>query len=366
MLDRYKTGLDLLDVISGGGFFNGRAYELSGPKSSGKTSGLIAAQAAMQRDHEGIVVHAESESSIDLDRAELMGFERNNAIIPDFSIAVLEEGFEWLKNNLLKIKATYPDAPVGLSWDTIAATITRDQFNSGGGDKHNKEVDMFAGGRQQNARVIKFKLNEFIPILSKYTSYCLFLNQVFDSGNMYGDPYETPGGNALHHHMTMRLRYVRAGKILDGNGWPIGIKTRIKTIKNKQAPEGLELTSYLFFDSGFSNELTLFYWCQEHKIIQVSANGWCSGNKPYGIESSFRTSQLGLKGELIKETPFYYWMLENAYKFMAHKYKSLEKRYQGYIEDTHKLGMASIEALGGKAHHPAGSIKEVEFKIEEG
>jgi hypothetical protein len=79
---------------------------------------------------ETVCVHAESENTLDLDRAKTFGVDTDQLIISEESIAVLEEGFEWLTTAMLAIHETYPNTTQMLSWDTYQSTITKAQFNS--------------------------------------------------------------------------------------------------------------------------------------------------------------------------------------------------------------------------------------------
>jgi recombination protein RecA len=364
--DRRSSGIDAYDVISGGGWYSGRLYHMSGPKSSGKSTMLLQTMSHFNKKYGGVCVHAESESTLDMDRAEIFGLDRSMVILPSRSIWVIEDGFEWITNQARKIRKAYPDLPISLSWDTIASTITKAQYASGHsrGEKV-KEIDQFAGGRQEKPRVLTTKLPELIDFMNSNNMFSIFLNQVYDSDGYGDDAMIAPGGNALHHHMTTHIRFIRRAVIYnkDATPLPIGLDVEIKTIKNKQAPEKQVITIPLFYSTGFCNEIGLFRLAQSLGVIQVSSNGWVTGNKPYGVDTSFRTSEMGSKGELIFDTPFYGWMLANCYRKYAFVYPSLLKRYTAIADDIDLYWKGRLDK-GESIHRDKSSVKEEIFTYE--
>jgi len=58
---------------------------------------------------------------------------------------------------------------------------------------------------------------EIIPYLNKYQSTLIFINQVRDSMNAYGDPHSTPGGKAIKFYAALRLQFQK-GALIDEDG----------------------------------------------------------------------------------------------------------------------------------------------------
>jgi RecA/RadA recombinase len=339
--DRYSTGLHSIDIIMGGGHFAGRLYSFSAEKSSGKSSLLDSMRGYFQNFYGGVCIHAESEATIDMTRAMLMGVDPELMIINKNPITVTEEGFEWLESTMLQFRKIYPDAPAMLSWDTIEATYPRDVYNASGGEKMDKAIDQYAGGRQLKPRIIKMQMPRFTELITKLRAFAIFVNQVYDGGGQYGDTLIAPGGHGLNHHITCHLRFYRQASIYNNETQklPIGINVKLKTIKNKQAPEHLEVEIPLFYSTGFCDELGVFRLAQKYGLIKVAGNGWCSGFDSFGKPVSLRTSEMGTKGERIKNTPFFNWMAAGLYRFFGHHYPSLSERYSAIADDLEAEGL---------------------------
>lgn len=332
-----SSGFDPLDLIVGGGFFPGRIYLLSGEKSSGKSTLLYEVMKGVQRK-DGVCVHAESENTLDLSRAGSFGVQPDQLIISEESIAVLEDGFEWLKQGMLAINKMYPKVNQMLSWDTYQSTITRAQFESTISKSKNdmallrKEMDQFAGGRQEEARVIKTKLKELVHLLHSSNAFLLLLSQIYEDPSAYvgADRLVASGGNGLHHQVSTHIRVDKRGKIMHSKHerTAVGINVKLSTIKNKQAPPYLEMNVPLFFSYGMAGGKAIHDFCVDKSLI--GGGSWTAIEEPFGV-SNFPKIQLkswfGQYYQDMEEYGIYHWMYILACRFLADMFPSIKDRY---------------------------------------
>lgn len=346
------SGFDPLDLIIGGGFFPGGVYLLSGEKSAGKSTLLYEVMKGVQK-LETVCVHAESENTLDLDRASTFGVDTGQLIISEESIAVLEEGFEWLSTAMLAINKTYPETTQMLSWDTYQSTITRAQFNSTVSKNKTdmaslkKEMDQFAGGQQEEARIIKTKLKELIHLLHKSKAFLLLLSQVYDNRDMFAgaDKFTVSGGHGLHHAVSTHIRATKGGKIMheDHERLAIGVNMKLQIIKNKQAPPYLEMRIPLFFSQGLSAGKALHDWCVEKNL--VGGGSWTAVVEPFGAKNFPKIQLKSWFGQYYQDMEaygIYHWFYILVARFLAEVFPSIRERYDLMANDREKLIMGYL------------------------
>lgn len=185
VLARISTGITSLDTALDGGFPLGRIVELYGIPSSGKS--LITLLTIVQAQQKGLeCVYIDAEGSFDTEFARKLGVDIDKLIVMKTG-KVAEDIFDIIAY----IEKSQPAIVVV---DSVAALIT--------------EVEMEASLKDQQmaikARVMSKALAK-INTLNEKTLF-LFINQVRDTMAMYGAKETTPGGRALGHYATIRLR----------------------------------------------------------------------------------------------------------------------------------------------------------------
>lgn len=342
------SGFDPLDLIIGGGFYIGGVYVLSGEESAGKSTLLHAVMKGVQK-METVCIHAESENTLDLARAKTFGVDTNQLIISEESISILEEGFEWLTTAMLAVNKVYPKVNQILSWDTFQNTITRAQFNSTiSKDKSDlsqlkNEMDPYAGGQQEEARIIKTKLKEMIHLLHKCNSFLLLLSQVYDNRDPFAkgtDKLVVSGGHGLHHTMSTHIRVRKQGKIMDSTHEriAIGISMQMTVIKNKQAPPYLEMRVPLFFSHGLSAGRALHDWCIEKNLI--GGGSWTAIEEPFGAKNFPKIQLRSWFGQYyadMEDYGIYHWMYILIARFLADMFPSISEKYYKMADAREKL-----------------------------
>jgi recombination protein RecA len=110
--------------------------------------------------------------------------------------------------------------------DSVAALVPRAEIEGEMGDA-------FVG---LQARMMSQALRKLGGSISKSNTAVIFINQLREKvGVMYGNPEVTPGGRALKFWSSIRLE-VRKGEAIKVGTDQVGIRTKIKVVKNKVAP----------------------------------------------------------------------------------------------------------------------------------
>ena len=345
-----SSGIDPLNLIIGGGFLPGRVYMLSGEKSAGKSTLMGSIMSGIQ-DSSGICVHAESESTLDFERLKTLGVDIDSLIVSEESIQVLESGFEWLKLSMLYLREHYAKNPIMLTWDTYQSTITRAQLASTGTSAKKdlgslrKEMDQFAGGQQEEARIIKTKLKEMVHILNKNNAFLMLLSQVYDNRDGFGaDKLVTSGGHGLSHALSTHIRLVKRGKIYSSEHekLAVGNTINISTVKNKQGPPHLSFNIPLYYSYGFSVGKAVHDFCVDKRL--VGGGSWTTIENPFGSKDVFKVQLKTWYGEYyqgMENYAMYHWMYLLMTRFLADMFPSLGERYNS-MADTRE---ADIKAL---------------------
>lgn len=143
-------------------------------------------------------------------------------IIPS---AYLEHGFTVLENILGMIDKT---RPMFVIYDSISTQVTKSSLGS------TDKESMFAGGRQEVPRVLKFFMARLLTAMYNKNILIFFINQVY-AGEF---KLESGGGFAFHHNIHISLFFKKERDIadLDDSVVVLGISS-VKVTKNKFGPE---------------------------------------------------------------------------------------------------------------------------------
>lgn len=222
---RIPTGVASLDTALGltntdnpesGGFPMNSIVELYGIPSSGKS--LITLLAIKNAQAAGLeCVYIDAEGSFDPDFATKMGVDVNKLVVAKLSLG--EDIFDIISDFL----AAQPGIVV---IDSVAAIITDTEMEAS-----LKDQQMAIKARLMSKALAK------INALNKKTLF-LFINQVRDTMAMYGAKETTPGGRALGHYASIRMRVHQGDKLrVDGKktGDIIGQVVQYNITKNKTA-----------------------------------------------------------------------------------------------------------------------------------
>jgi recombination protein RecA len=130
----------------------------------------------------------------------------------------------------------------------------------------------------------------------------IFVNQLRDKIQPYGDPTDTPGGRACKFYASQRIRLYKPRKvdmILDSDKERIGSIIRYKVVKNKVAPDGNEGAFPILFKNGTFREQELITQACNFGLLRMGGKG---GKQVYLPKIDRDTSEYVMDGDQVATT----------------------------------------------------------------
>lgn len=279
-VDYYNsTGCSLLNlVISGkleGGLPSGRIVEIFSEESVGKTS--IAAHLITQvQKAGGIGMYFDTEHAFDQERALQLGIDKSRYLY--FDPTHLQQTLEAMETAIPAIHEQYPDLPVMIVWDSVAATPADVELKGGFEDSH----------MAVHARALSQGLRKIAPLIAKSKTTLVCINQAKESIGGYGHQYATLGGKAIKFHSSVRLELRKGSPIVSGDK-TIGHWIKVKTVKNRIFTPLLKSEVAFVYTEGLSEMWTVLGMLEQRGVVKQSG-GWYKMN-PEGKEITFRWNQ---------------------------------------------------------------------------
>jgi recombination protein RecA len=258
------TGALSLDAALGiGGIPRGRVTEIYGPESSGKTTLALHVIAEAQRLG-GTAAFIDAEHALDPVYAKNLGVNTDELLIsqPDTGEQALEIAETLVRSNAVDV----------IVIDSVAALVPRAELDGDMGDS--------LPGLQ--ARLMSQALRKLTAAISRSGCCVIFINQIREKiGVMFGSPETTTGGRALKFYASVRLDIRRQDTIKAGTE-AVGVRTKVKVVKNKLAPPFREAEFDVIYGEGISREGAVLDAAAEHNIVEKSGTWYTYGSERIG------------------------------------------------------------------------------------
>src|SRR5208282_4549317 len=278
-----------------GGIPRGRVIEIFGPESSGKTTLTLAIIASAQSNG-GTAAFVDAEHALDPVYAEKLGVKVN-----DLLVSQPDTGEQALEITDMLVRSGAVDVVVV---DSVAALTPKAEIEGEMGDQHM--------GLQ--ARLMSQALRKLTHSISQSRTALIFINQIRHKiGVMFGNPETTPGGLALKFYASLRLDIRRIENIKQGDV-VVGMKTRVKVVKNKMAPPYRAAEFEVIHGFGVSREGCLLDMGVEAGIVEKT-----------GTWLLYKTERLGQGRENAKD------FLKNAPQIADEIEKALKAKHQASL-----------------------------------
>lgn len=244
-INRWSTGIEDLDAITGGGIPEGRIVEIFGAESSGKTTLLY----HLCGLHE-LCLDIPIEGTFDAERAKVFGNKPKQMLIYR-----AKYGEDALNKTIKFAKAGIP--LIGI--DSVPSMTPKEDAEKvlKSAEKDSIEEQRIGG----TARLLNKYLPTIEEIIEVTGTTVIFINQVRDKMNamLFGEKTDTPGGRKLKHACSLRIQVARRAWIEIPNKDPrnsaktekIGLIMKCKVVKSKVSNPMGECEIPLIFDRGF-------------------------------------------------------------------------------------------------------------------
>lgn len=280
-----RTGIPALDFAVGGkshpGFPGARFIEIFGGEGAGKSTLAVWLTNMAMEQQGAFAYYQDAERVLTPEIVNGTGIDMNKVMLeqPD----TLEEVFDHQETTLKVITKKFPDRPVVITTDSIAACSTKSEID---GDMEDSQM-------APHARLMSKGLRKLKGYITDSAVLSIWVNQIREKiGVMFGDNTSTFGGRAMAFYASVRIQLTKV-KTLKKDGKdadPYGCTIQAFLKKNKVAPPLKKVEYDILFIEGEDGsypridiEGAVLDWCKKNELI-----GGGQGRFEVGGKSMYR------------------------------------------------------------------------------
>lgn len=272
------SGIEVLDIILGGGFGIGTLSLIIGNPGTFKSALLAQIIAHNQKIYSGklLSTYLDSENAMTLQRLAELGV--NKPAIKPYPDVTIEKVFKTIEAiSSFKILKKITNIPSIVGWDSIANTPTEKDQES------ELDINKVLGLK---ARIMSIVLPRFIPRMAANNISLIAINQLREKINLgmfptqgdlkYLRDKEIPGGQALKFNAfhILHLR-VKSELKYDQYGFN-GVIVECRCIKNKLFTPNISIDVLVNFNTGISNFWTNYNLLATVGVKRLKTSAWNS------------------------------------------------------------------------------------------
>lgn len=249
--ERISTGSLGLDIITGGGYPEGRFVEVYAPESSGKSTcaihGMVEAQKKYPNKKVAII---DAEHAMDMEYAKNLGLDADNVIFVQPSSG--EEGLDIAEGLIGSGEISF------VLIDSISALTPQAEID---GEMGESKMGL-------HARLMGQACRKLTAIASKTKTVVYWTNQLRLKLNvMFGNPETTSGGEAMKFYASIRIDLRKKAGDKDKEGEIMNSKVTAKTVKNKTAPPFQKCEFDIVFGEGVDRVSEILFYGEKIGIL---------------------------------------------------------------------------------------------------
>jgi len=194
----------------------GHITQVYGLSDTGKTSLLF--HTAAQAQKQGIMpVMIITEGKVDWDRAALMGFDKDNAIINE-NCEFLEDAFAFIDKITSDVASGDLPYNTMIFWDSVGNTLSKEEVEIQKDGTYEKKSTMMKAAKviSEHMRIISKKINDTRKVSYPNSAGLMILNQAYvEPPKFPGAPSRLVpyGGNAIWFRSSLVLKTQRTKKL---------------------------------------------------------------------------------------------------------------------------------------------------------
>ena len=269
--EKIKTGIDILDCISGGGFNIGAMTMLVGLPGTCKSTLLSQIISYNQKVYNGemLCVYYDTEASMTTRRLQQLGV--NNPAIKPYNDITIEQLFQTIEAMCAYKEAKNIKIPSIIAWDSIANTSTL-------AERGTDNINSTMGLKQ---KLLSQLLPRYLSKMCKYKICLLCTNQLRDKMSVgpYGAPsdlqhmssFDIPGGKAVKFNSS-HLLFLRSRGDLKLEQYDFaGVQIEAQFIKNKSFSPFIPVQMLFNFKTGVDNFYTNYKLLADNDRLKTGA-----------------------------------------------------------------------------------------------